>query len=189
MEIAVTHHASPIGVLRISGTDDGVTSVAFLDGWDEHRMCLRERVRERVPSALRECVEQLQEYFCGRRKDMRALRIAPTGTEFQRSVWRTLLAVPWGESMTYGELGGRCGYARAARAVGAAVSCNPLAIVIPCHRVVPTGAAVGGYAWGTWRKRWLLRHEGIMVREAPHPALSRGERDHDGGVGITREVG
>jgi len=65
--------------------------------------------------------------------------------------------------MTYGELGRQCGYARAARAVGAAVACNPLAIVIPCHRMVPTGAAVGGYAWGIWRKRWLLRHEGIIT--------------------------
>ncbi len=172
MEIYVTHCASPIGILRMSGTDDGVTSVAFLDGWDEHHVRLRER--ERVPSPLEECREQLREYFGGKRKDLRTLRLAPTGTEFQRSVFGTLLAVPWGESMTYGELGRRCGYARAARAVGAAVACNPLAIVIPCHRVVPTSGAVGGYAWGTWRKRWLLRHEGsIMASGSPAGCYTR----------------
>lgn len=169
MKTFVTHCAAPIGILRISGTTEGVTGVAFLDGWEEHRESLRERVA--CPSALRECVEQLQEYFGGRRKDLRALRIAPTGTEFQLSVWRALCAVPWGENMTYGDLGRRCGYARAARAVGAAVACNPLAIVIPCHRVVPADGAVGGYAWGAWRKRWLLRHEEVHTYNlTPLPA-------------------
>ncbi|OGJ58316.1 hypothetical protein A3H22_01300 [Candidatus Peribacteria bacterium RIFCSPLOWO2_12_FULL_55_15] len=182
MDIFVIYCASPIGILRVSGTMDCVTSVTFLEGWEENHACLRARTV--CPSVLSECSEQLKEYFSGKRRDLRALRIAPTGTEFQRSVWRTLLAVPWGESMTYGELGRRCGYARAARAVGAAVACNPLAIVIPCHRVVPTGAAVGGYAWGAWRKRWLLRHEGVKT-SSPYPSAGGGK----GGVGITREVG
>lgn len=160
MDVFVTHCAAPIGILRISGTAEGVTGVAFLDGWEEHRKSLRECAL--CPSALSECAQQLQEYFGGKRKDLRALRIAPTGTEFQRSVWRALCAVPWGERLTYGELGRGCGYDCAARAVGAAVACNPLAVVIPCHRVVPADGAVGGYAWGAWRKRWLLRHEGAI---------------------------
>lgn len=180
METFVTHCAAPIGILRISGTAEGVTGVAFLDGWEEHRASLRERVA--CPSVLRECAEQLLEYFCGMRKDLRALRVAPAGTEFQRSIWRALCAVPWGESMTYGELGRRCGYARAVRAVGAAVARNPIAIVIPCHRVMPANGAVGGYAWGAWRKRWLLRHE------TSHSALSPGEGGSTGGVGMTRRV-
>lgn len=180
METFVTHCAAPIGVLCISGTAEGVTSIAFLDGWEEHRESLQECAV--CPSALQECVEQLREYFCGGRKDLRTLRIAPAGTEFQRSVWRALCAVPWGESMTYGELGRRCGYARAARAVGAAVACNPLAIVVPCHRIIPADGAVGGYVWGAWRKRWLLRHETL------YPALSLGKGGPCGGVGMTRRV-
>lgn len=169
MEAVVTYCASPVGILRISGTEDGVTDVTFLDGWEEHRVCLQECTV--CPSALNECREQLREYFSGERRDLRTLRIAPMGTEFQRSVWQTLLEVPFGESITYKELGRRVGYALAALAVGGAVAKNPLAIVIPCHRVLPReGGGIGGYAWGGWRKQWLLRHEGVVVT----PPLSGG---------------
>ena len=163
--MCVTHCASPIGILRISGTADGVTGIAFLEGWEEHCGSLLKRTV--CPPVLMECSQQLREYFSGKRKDLRTLCIAPIGTEFQRSVWNTLLGVPWGERITYKELGKRVGYALAAHAIVGAVSHNPLAIIIPCHRVLPKGEGeVGGYAWGTWRKRWLLRHEGITVCHA-----------------------
>lgn len=165
MDIFFTHCASPVGILRISGTEDGVTDVMFLDGWEEHCACLRERAA--CPVVLSECREQLREYFSGKRRDLRTLRIAPMGTEFQRSVWQTLLEVPFGESITYQELGRRVGYALAAQAIGGAVARNPLAIIIPCHRVLPEkGGGRGGYAWGGWRKQWLLRHEGIAACHA-----------------------
>ena len=162
MEAHVTHCASPIGILRVSGTMEGVTGVVFLEGWKEHRTCLQESAV--LPPVLSECSEQLQEYFRGKRRDLRTLRITPMGTEFQRSVWQTLLGVPWGERITYKELGTRMGYVLAAQAIGGAVSRNPLAIIIPCHRVLPEGegGSVGGYAWGGWRKQWLLRHEGVQ---------------------------
>lgn len=162
MEVFTTHCASPIGILRISGTMEGVTDITFLDGWEEHRKSLQECTV--CPSVLSECREQLREYFGGERRDLRTLRITPMGTEFQRSVWHTLLEVPFGESITYKELGKRIGYALAARAVGGAVARNPLAIIIPCHRVLPEkGGGRGGYVWGAWRKQWLLRHEGTAV--------------------------
>ena len=160
MEISVTHCASPIGVLQIRGTTEGVTGVTFLDGWDEHRACLR--TCKGIPSVLLECTEQLQEYFDGKRKELGTVRVAPRGTEFQRSVWEIILDVPWGASITYREIGTSLGYTHAAQAVGAAVASNPLAVVLPCHRVLPK-EGVGGYVWGTWRKQWLLRHEGIVV--------------------------
>lgn len=139
--------------------------VAFLDGWEEHRACLRERTAP--PSVLSECAEQLKEYFNGKRKDFRTLRIAPVGTAFQQSVWKALLGMSFGEGITYKDLGKKVGYALAAQAVGGAVARNPLAIIIPCHRVLSEdGGDVGGYAWGEGRKRWLLRHEGIVVCHA-----------------------
>lgn len=168
METFVTHCASPIGILRISGTVDGITGVTFLEGWEEHRACLQER--SVLPSVLTECCLQLQEYFEGKRKDLRTVRVVPVGTDFQQSVWETLLRIPWGECMTYQELGRQVGYPLAAQAIGGAVSHNPLTIIIPCHRVLPNGEGeVGGYAWGAWRKRWLLRHEGNIV--PPHSLL------------------
>lgn len=165
MDIFVTHCASPIGILRISGTAEGVTGVTFLEGWEEHRACLQER--SVLPSALTECRSQLQEYFEGKRRDLRTVRVVPGGTDFQRSVWKALLRVPWGECITYKELGRQVGYPLAAHAIGGAVTHNPLAIIIPCHRVLPKSEGDrGGYAWGPWRKRWLLRHEGIAVCHA-----------------------
>lgn len=169
METCTTHCASPIGVLRISGTVEGMTEVSFLDGWEEHRQNLQECTV--CPSVLSECREQLREYFNGKRRDLRTLRIATVGTAFQQSVWGELLAIPWGAQITYKELGRRVGYPLAAQAVGGAVARNPLAIIIPCHRVLPEeGGGIGGYAWGAWRKQWLLRHEGVVVT----PPLSGG---------------
>ena len=161
MEVYVRHCSSPIGVLRISGTEDGVTGVGFLEGWDEHRACLRKS--SRVPSVLVECMEQLQEYFEGRRREFTALRMLPIGTEFQRRVWKELCRLPWGEGITYRELSNRLRSPLAAQAVGGAIARNPLALIIPCHRVTPTRGRTGEYAWGSWRKKWLLRYEGITV--------------------------
>jgi len=86
--------------------------------------------------------------------------LAPEGTDFRRRVWQQLLAVPYGKTVTYGELAAAVGCS-AARAVGAAVGRNPISILIPCHRVVGAGGKLTGYAGGLTRKRWLLEHEGV----------------------------
>jgi len=111
------------------------------------------------PEALAPAVEQLTAYFAGEltRFD---LRIAPVGSEFRQKIWTALDDIPYGATVTYGELGAAAGQSpRAVRAVGGAVGANPLLIVRPCHRVMGASGALTGFAAGVDRKRWLLEHE------------------------------
>jgi methylated-DNA-[protein]-cysteine S-methyltransferase len=101
---------------------------------------------------------QLDEYFTSARTGFDVIT-RPAGTPFQRAVWSILEAIPYGTTITYGEIAGRLGRPNAARAVGAANGQNPISIVIPCHRVVGSGGGLTGYGWGLERKAWLLRHE------------------------------
>lgn len=101
---------------------------------------------------------QIKAYFDGTLTDF-DLPLKPTGTEFQRRVWAALIAIPYGETRSYGELAKSIGNAKAFRAVASSNAKNGLAIIIPCHRVINTGGALGGYAGGLDKKRWLLAHE------------------------------
>jgi methylated-DNA-[protein]-cysteine S-methyltransferase len=101
---------------------------------------------------------QLDEYFTGARIGFDVIT-HPAGTPFQRAVWSILEAIPYGTTITYGEIAGRLGRPSAARAVGAANGQNPISIVIPCHRVIGSSGGLTGYGWGLERKAWLLRHE------------------------------
>jgi methylated-DNA-[protein]-cysteine S-methyltransferase len=101
---------------------------------------------------------QLDEYFTGVRAGFDIVT-RPPGTPFQRAVWSSLEAIPYGTTITYGEIAGRLGRPNAARAVGAANGQNPISIVIPCHRVIGSSGGLTGYGWGLERKAWLLRHE------------------------------
>lgn len=102
--------------------------------------------------------EALAAYFGGAPDPWAGLALAPAGTSFQRRVWNALRNIPWGGAISYGELAQRIGAPRAARAVGAANARNPLAVIIPCHRVI-AATGLGGYAAGPTRKRHLLTHE------------------------------
>lgn len=93
--------------------------------------------------------------------------IHPTGTPFQQRVWDALRAIPAGETRTYGDIAAQIGAPRAARAVGAAVGANPIAWLIPCHRVLPAGGGLGGFRWGTQRKAAMLSHERHMASMEP----------------------
>lgn len=121
----------------------------------------------RLP-VFRKAVAQLQEYFAGTRTVF-DLPLAPEGTLFQREVWTAIGAVPFGATITYGELARRCGRPSAVRAAGAATGRNPLTIVIPCHRIVGSSGALTGYAGGLERKRALLtleaRYAGDLLLE------------------------
>jgi len=112
---------------------------------------------------LREARAALEAYFDGEHAPFDALAIASAGTPFQSDVWRALRCIPFGGTLSYGELARRVGRSGAARAVGLANGRNPLAIVVPCHRVIGATGALRGYAGGIERKRWLLRHEGAMT--------------------------
>jgi methylated-DNA-[protein]-cysteine S-methyltransferase len=118
---------------------------------------LREPVL-RAPGLASDAVEALQAYFAGRTLTF-SLPLAPRGTPFQLAVWDALLAIGSGETASYAQIAAAVGRPTATRAVGAAVGRNPLAIIVPCHRIVATGGGLGGYAGGLARKRWLLEHE------------------------------
>jgi len=104
-------------------------------------------------------IEQLSEYFAGERTEF-GLALDPIGTPFQRSVWDELVRIPFGETCSYAQLANRIGNPKAVRAVGLANGRNPIAIVVPCHRVIGADGALRGYAGQVWRKEELLRLEG-----------------------------
>ncbi|GBE92319.1 methylated-DNA--[protein]-cysteine S-methyltransferase [Nostoc cycadae] len=102
---------------------------------------------------------QIQAYFDGDHTSLNNIPISTGGTVFQQQVWLALRTIPWGKTISYTELAVRIGKPKAYRAVGMANSLNPIALVLPCHRVVGANAALTGYAGGLERKRWLLNHE------------------------------
>lgn len=112
---------------------------------------------------LARAVRQLEEYFAGERRDF-DLRLAMRGTPLQKRVWQGLLKIPFGQTLTYGELARRVGVPKAARAVGAACGSNPVPLVVPCHRVIGGDGSLHGYGGGLWRKEFLLKHEGAAFK-------------------------
>lgn len=103
--------------------------------------------------------KQLREYFNGSRRKFE-LNLVLNGTTYQQKVWKELLKVPYGKTISYGELARRVGNPRGARSVGMSVHLNPVGIIVPCHRVIMSNGRIGGYASGVYRKKWLLEHEG-----------------------------
>ena len=141
---------SPIGTIEIIGTEQGITALEFTRR--------RPGRGPRPHFFLKEAVSQIDEYFRGQRKDF-SLKLHLQGTEFQKKVWRELLKIPYGRTASYGEVAAALGSPRAARAVGQANHHNPIAIVIPCHRIIGGDGRLVGYGGGLWRKEWLLAHE------------------------------
>lgn len=111
--------------------------------------------------------EQLRAYFSGYFSDVQTIPVNPGGTAFQQQVWLTLRTIPVGSVITYAQLAHRVGKPNAYRAVGMANGQNPIAIVLPCHRVIGANGQLTGYAGGLERKRWLLQHERVPGLEAP----------------------
>lgn len=153
---------TPIGDLLV--VCDGAALVAIDYAGYEPRMhaLLKRNVGE---SALtrraisRDIATRLQSYFAGDVTAIDALAIAPVGTEFQQRVWSALRGIPPGTTMTYGAMAARLGLSNSARAVGHANSLNPIAIVVPCHRLIGASGKLTGYAGGLHRKSWLIDHE------------------------------
>lgn len=156
IEVVGTHFAyydSPIGIIEVGGGDDAVTSLVFV-----------EERRDGVASngVCDEAVRQISEYFDGKREKF-DLEIKLEGTEFQQEVWEELGAIPFGQTVSYGDLARAIGKPSAVRAVGAANGSNPISIILPCHRVVGSDGGMTGYGGGLWRKEWLLKHEGGLL--------------------------
>jgi methylated-DNA-[protein]-cysteine S-methyltransferase len=151
---------SPLGRLLIAGDGEGLRSIAFDR---EGRRCTPESDWIRDDGLLVDPASQLEAYFAGRlvRFD---LDLAPTGTEFQLAVWKALEAIPYGETVSYGEIATRIGKPTAVRAVGTANGANPLPIVIPCHRVIGKDGSLTGYGGGLDLKASLLELERSTTR-------------------------
>jgi methylated-DNA-[protein]-cysteine S-methyltransferase len=143
---------SPIGALTLVATD-GALSGVYME--DHLHMPDPATFGPRVGAGLEEAAEQLGEYFAGQRERF-TLRARVEGSDFQRRVWQAVAAIPYGQTRTYGQLADAFGRRDRARAVGAANGRNPLAIVVPCHRLVGADGGLTGYGGGLARKRFLL---------------------------------
>lgn len=139
---------SPIGPLLLTCSATGLTSL---------QMGARAE-REHDHPLLQQTRRQLEEYFAGERTEF-DLPLEPQGTEFQRAVWNQLCAIPFAETASYGQVAARVGRPKASRAVGAANGANPIAIIVPCHRVIGANGSLTGFGGGLQRKQWLLEHE------------------------------
>lgn len=154
-----TYLNSPVGNLLLAGDGEVLELISFPAG---------SRTRKPLPgwrrdaSPFKEAARQLNAYFAG---ELTAfdLPLRFNGTDFQRSVWRALMDIPFGETVTYAELARSVGRPTASRAVGAANGANPLPIVAPCHRVIGANGALTGFGGGIATKEILLRHEGVAV--------------------------
>lgn len=148
----VSYLESPVGFIRILSNGKAIKEIKFMDSDGPED-----------PDAHTESARtQLREYFDGNRSSFQ-LELEPEGTEFEQSVWEKLLNIPSGKTVTYGDIAKQIGDSKAAQAVGRANGKNPIAIVIPCHRVIGSDNKLTGYAGGLERKEWLLKHEGALL--------------------------
>ena len=152
-----TYLESPLGSLLIAGDESAVRTIRFPEG-SRSQAPEPGWTKSTPKGALADAVQQLREYFSGTRRDF-DLPLAPAGTAFQKSVWRTLSEIPYGETISYIELARRIGKPKASRAVGQANGRNPLPIVIPCHRVIAADGSLGGFGGGLPTKVKLLELE------------------------------
>tara|TARA_R110002049_G_scaffold130157_14_gene288383 strand:- start:130 stop:606 length:477 start_codon:yes stop_codon:yes gene_type:complete len=155
--IEIAYIKTPLGIAKIEGDEDGLTSVTVLDDIEE--------LTAVIPEILEDVVYQLQEYFEGKR-EVFDLVLNPSGTDFQRTVWDALLKISFGKTCSYLELSKILGDPKAIRAVAAANGKNPLWIIVPCHRVIGSDGSLTGYAGGLHRKKWLLEHESPVKQQS-----------------------
>ncbi|HEY2393418.1 MAG TPA: methylated-DNA--[protein]-cysteine S-methyltransferase [Candidatus Angelobacter sp.] len=151
--------ASPVGKLKLVASDKGLVAIL----WEKdspRRVRLNEPVENKEHPVLVETERQLGEYFAGKRKVF-SIALDMRGTRFQKDVWEALLAIPFGETRSYGQLAKQLGNPRASRAVGAANGRNPVSIIVPCHRVIGSSGKLTGFAGGLGTKAHLLGLEKV----------------------------
>jgi methylated-DNA-[protein]-cysteine S-methyltransferase len=152
-------YQSPLGEIALTANDHGLSALAFqtgkspitLTGFSENN------------SKFTQVIQQLDEYFSGERKHF-DLPLAPTGTNFQKQVWQALTQIPCGETKSYGWIAKSINNEKAVRAVGTANGANPIALIVPCHRVIGSNGKLTGYAGGLALKAKLLMHEGAQFK-------------------------
>lgn len=165
---------TPIGIVLLVTDADG--ALCALD-WEDYEPRMRQLLRlqhgsamlqeARAPADLRAA---LSGYFAGEFACLDAIKWRVAGTAFQRKVWTALRTIPVGTTTSYGALAARLAMPQAVRAVGHANGSNPISIVVPCHRLIGANGALTGYGGGLHRKRWLLQHEGVVLKTAGRAA-------------------
>ncbi len=145
-----------LGNLEIKGSFSGVHSIRFIDDSSEI-------LNTEVPTILEIIVSQLKEYFYGNRTQFE-LKLSPEGTTFQKKVWEQLQTIPYGKTVSYQKMANDLGDPKVIRAAASANGKNPIAIVIPCHRVIGSDGSLTGYAGGLHRKKWLLELESPVTQ-------------------------
>ena len=145
---------TPLGDLLITGDGESVSGLYF----PEHPP-----IHSDGPGAFEEAVAQVEEWFEGKRTEF-DLKLDPQGTLFQRRIWEALSEIPYGKTVSYLDVATRTGNPRAARPAGQAIGRNPIAIIVPCHRVIGSNGKLTGYGGGMDRKRWLLEHEQVVIK-------------------------
>ena len=151
----IAYFFSPVGELLIESDNDKIITLGFLK--DSKQV-------ENLSPVIDQCKLELEEYFSGHRKFF-SFEMDLRGTDFQVKVWNELLHIPFGKTISYEELAIRVGNIKSIRAVGLANGQNPLAIVVPCHRVIGKNGELVGYGGGLDKKIWLLQHEGAMQKQ------------------------
>jgi len=155
----IAYYASPVGDLAITSTGDRIKGVSFLTA---------ERSETFLTPAIEQCISELDEYFFRGRKFFN-IEVQLSGTAFQNKVWNELLTIPYGKTISYMDLAIRLGDINSIRAVGLANGQNPVAIIVPCHRVIGKNGDLVGYGGGLDRKIWLLQHEGAFSEQLKLP--------------------
>jgi len=154
-----TIYTSPLGQMIISSNKEGLTGINYQESKESQSTSTDNRASN--PHLEKAC-EELDLYFKGTLEHFKT-PLAPEGTSFQRRVWNALSEIPFGVTVSYGDIAERIGTPKAYQAVGMANNRNPISIIVPCHRVIGRDGKLIGYGGGIWRKEWLLKHEGILL--------------------------
>lgn len=152
MEAAITYYNSPVGLLKIGGSETHINELSFVDKEPD-------AVRSSTTNTLLlQCIKELTEYFNGKRVSFH-IPVFQKGTEFQTKVWGELLNIDYGKTISYMTLAKKLGHPNCIRAAASSNGKNRICIIVPCHRVIGSNQTLVGYAGGLWRKKWLLDHE------------------------------
>ena len=151
----IGYYESPAGLMKISSIEEAVTEISFVNEKTDP---------ENKTAIIDKCLIELDEYFYRGRKFF-SVELNLQGTVFQKKVWEELLTIPFGSTISYENLALRLGDVKAIRAVGLANGMNPIAVIVPCHRVIGKNGDLTGYAGGIERKEWLLFHEGSRLKQ------------------------
>ncbi|HQR93392.1 MAG: cysteine methyltransferase [Sphingobacteriia bacterium 39-39-8] len=152
-EVHYTYYESPIGLLKIGGTEQYICELSFIDEPDQ--MVYGE---PGITEVMHQCTEELIEFFHGKRKQF-SIPVHQDGTDFQTRVWNELLDIPYGKTISYMDLAKKMGDPKVIRAAASTNGKNKICIIVPCHRVIGSDRSLTGYSGGMWRKKWLLQLE------------------------------